>query len=105
MTLEAEIDRKELKKVKIRPLSFLMGVMIGCFDAKIPPQGGGLNKLISQDPSLLQYALFGGLTSAIIYTDNIKGGRTKRNSLLNSGICFGNYTVGYTLGYIFSKAF
>ncbi|MCF7860875.1 hypothetical protein K9M79_01425 [Candidatus Woesearchaeota archaeon] len=104
-TLEAKTDREELKKVKVRPLSFLMGVGVGALDAVVHPQGEGLNKLISQDPSLLQFGIFGGLTSAIIYVDNIKGGRTKENARYNAGVFFGNYTVGYAIGYSVSKIF
>jgi len=103
--LRAKADRENLRKVKIRPVSFLVGIAVGALDAAVHPHGEGLNKLISQDPSLLQYGIFGGLSSAIIYADNIRGGRTKENARYNVEICFCNYTVGYALIYTFFKIF
>ena len=90
--------------IKLRPISLAMGIILGNLDAINPEQGEGLNKLISQDPSILQYLTFGFLNSALIYVDNKKS-RTKEVTNYNIKLCFTNYSLGYGAGFFLTKLF
>jgi hypothetical protein len=98
------------KIADFRPLPFLAGVGIGTLDAVVHPQGEGLSKLITQNPSILQFGIFGGLITTISYFDKVNTWRTKQEIISDVGITLGNYTLGnytlgYTLGYSFSRLF
>ena len=103
--IDSQLDSAIIHEVKMKPFSLSAGILMGVINAEVPPQGVGLERLLTQNPSLLFYGLTGGMFSAIIYKDNLAGGRSREDALYNTKFCFINYSAGYALGYAFKKLF
>ncbi len=91
--INMSIDPK-LKEIKLRPLSFTAGILLG-----------GLGSFEPYLPFNLIYDVFAGSgLMGLIYTDNRAGGRSVEDSLYNSGICGANYATGVAIGLGAGKA-
>lgn len=86
---------EELLKVKLRPLSCLMGTIVGL---AIP------GAILATDPVFWGGAstTIGIGTAGIIYGDNLLGGDKENVARFNAGLSFYNYTLGYFLGVVSS---
>ena len=86
------LEEPGLRDVKIKPLSFLIGIIFGTIgiDQKLPYSE------LEQELFKFSLPLLG--IYPIIYKDNRAGGRNHEDALYNSNLCTLNYFIGYGLG-------